>query len=206
MSMPLTQYWTTARCAAAGALAAGHTMAEAAFQAGVHESTVFDWTRNPVFAEEVDRLTLMVGVASRAERLRIAMRVIRSRVDENGVVQSNKDALDWLKFAQSETDGVKLDIGKLLAAGDATDSGDNENRLLPSQHVGVEASVTKGDSGAVADSDSDGPSSLSLPPAPSEPDQLDQLGQSSETATSTNADMDHMDHLAQLSPTTPDSE
>src|SRR5262245_43153474 len=116
----LTQYWTVERCTAAGALAAGHSQAEAAMAAGVHEDTVWSWNQNPDFAAEVDRLTLMVGVASRAERLRIAMRFIRSKLDENGTVHSTKDALDWLKFAQSETDGVKLDISKLLAL-DATD-------------------------------------------------------------------------------------
>ena len=63
----------------------------------------------------------MVGVASRAERLRLAMRVVKQKVrKETGEIVTDRDILDWLKFAQSETDGVKLDLSKLaeLAQGD----------------------------------------------------------------------------------------
>ena len=45
-----------------------------------------------------------------AERLRIAMRLVRAKG-----YQSDRDLLDWLKYAQSETDGVKLDLTKLAA-------------------------------------------------------------------------------------------
>jgi len=45
----------------------------------------------------------MIGIANRAERLRIANRVIQQKVNET--VQTDRDVLDWLKFAQSETDG-----------------------------------------------------------------------------------------------------
>lgn len=62
------------------------------------------------FREEVDRLSVMMGIASRAERLRIAKRVVRQRVKDDGLITSDKDLLDWLKFAQSETDGAKLDL------------------------------------------------------------------------------------------------
>src|SRR5215813_13399084 len=106
--------WSSEKCEAASLLAAGYTNVEVAEHFGVHPRTVSAWLSSEEFSAEVDRLTLMIGVASRTERLRMAMRVIRSRTDENGVIRSNKDALDWLKFAQSETDGVKLDIFKLL--------------------------------------------------------------------------------------------
>jgi hypothetical protein len=56
----------------------------------------------------------MIGVANRAERLRLANRVIRENTSGNRI-QTEKDVLDWLKFAQSETDGVKLDLSKLAA-------------------------------------------------------------------------------------------
>ena len=62
------------------------------------------------FSAEVDRLSLMVDIAGRAERLRIAMRLVRAKG-----YQSDRDLLDWLKYAQSETDGVKLDLTKLAA-------------------------------------------------------------------------------------------
>lgn len=76
--------------------------------------TVAYWCANEEFSAEVDRLTLMTGIASRAERLRIAKKVIRQRIREHdGFVHSNKDSLEWLKFAQGETDGIKLDLASL---------------------------------------------------------------------------------------------
>lgn len=80
------------------------------------DRALYLWLQDPAFAEEVDRLSLMVGVASRAERLRIAKRVVRQMVKDSGLVKTDKDLLDWLKFAQGETDGIKLDLDKLAAA------------------------------------------------------------------------------------------
>ena len=55
----------------------------------------------------------MVGIAGRAERLRIANRIVRQRVRDE-IVESDKDLLDWLKFAQSETDGLNLGLATSL--------------------------------------------------------------------------------------------
>ena len=106
--------WTEERSKAAVSLATGSTKQEAADTAGVDRTTIYEWLKHPDFAAEVDRLSLMAGIASRAERLRLAMSVVRSRIKEE-VLQSDRDALDWLKFAQSETDGVKIDLTKLAA-------------------------------------------------------------------------------------------
>ena len=84
--------------------------------ANVSERTVYRWMNVPEFSEEVDRLTLMVEVASRAHRLRIANRVIRQFVKDNEIIPTSKDLLEWLKYAQGETDGVKLDMAALLNA------------------------------------------------------------------------------------------
>jgi predicted transcriptional regulator len=108
--------WSPAREAAAFALAEGKTQREAAAEAEVTDRTIRLWLREPEFAAEVDRLSLMVGVASRAERLRLAQRVIRQKTTEDGKLESRADVLDWLKFAQSETDGIKLDLAKLATA------------------------------------------------------------------------------------------
>jgi DNA-binding CsgD family transcriptional regulator len=104
--------WTVNREKAALALSEGYTNEEAAEQAGVTVNTIYVWKREIEFMTEVDRLTHMVGIATRAERLRIAMRVIRQKV-KDGEVETNKDVLEWLKFAQGETDGVKLDLATL---------------------------------------------------------------------------------------------
>lgn len=108
--------WTEKASLAAVALAEGKTRKEAAEAADITERTLYRWLNDPEFSAEVDRLSLMVGVASRAERLRLAQRVVRQRTAEDGALSTKADLLEWLKFAQSETDGVKLDLAKLAAA------------------------------------------------------------------------------------------
>lgn len=115
--------WTEARTKVALALAEGKTQAQAAAEADVVDRTIRTWLQDPEFSAEVDRLSLMTGVASRAERLRVVKRVIRQKVKDDQFIKTDKDLLDWLKFAQSETDGIKLDAAKILAAiGDDTSS------------------------------------------------------------------------------------
>jgi len=94
-------------------LAEGYTKAETAEQCHITERTLYRWARDLDFATEIDRLTFLTGIARRAERLRLAMRVVRQRV-RNGKIETDKDLLDWVKFAQSETDGAKLDITALF--------------------------------------------------------------------------------------------
>jgi hypothetical protein len=54
----------------------------------------------------------MIDISSRAERLRMAMRVVRQRTRADGTLETDKDLLDWLKYAQSETTGIKLGFSK----------------------------------------------------------------------------------------------
>lgn len=107
--------WTKRTQAAALSLADGKTRSQVAAEAEVTERAVYLWLANPEFSAEVDRLTLMMGIASRAERLRIAQRVARQKVTDDGV-ETRADLLDWLRFAQSETDGIKLDLAALADA------------------------------------------------------------------------------------------
>jgi hypothetical protein len=106
--------WTAKKETAAISLAKGETQKQAAELAGVTDRAIRKWLAVPEFSEEVDRLSLMIEVASRAHRLRIANRVIRQMVREGETIPTAKDLLDWLKYAQGETDGVKLDLMKLL--------------------------------------------------------------------------------------------
>lgn len=109
--------WGEKQTSAAIALANGDTQLEAADKAGVSERTIRRWLLLPEFAEEVDRLTFLTGIAHKAERLRVAKRVIKA-LDE----KTERDLLDWLKYAQSETDGIKLDFAELYAAIHANDN------------------------------------------------------------------------------------
>ena len=106
-----TQFnWSTRRVKAALALAEGHTQQTVAETTGVCRKTICNWLCVPEFSAEVDRLSLMVGLASRSERLRIAARAVRQRVRADGTIDTDRDILDWLKFAQSETDGIKFEL------------------------------------------------------------------------------------------------
>jgi DNA-binding transcriptional regulator LsrR (DeoR family) len=110
---PSVFVWTQKKSQAALSLAEGKTQAEVGKEADVTDRTIRRWLQEPEFAAEVDRLTLMVGIASRAERLRIAKRVVRQFLHDQGHVVTDKDLLDWLKFAQGETDGIRLDLAAL---------------------------------------------------------------------------------------------
>lgn len=107
--------WDERRARAAILLAEGRTQKEVAEELEITDRAVRKWLVEPEFAAEVDRLSLMLGIASRAERLRVTNRVIRQFVKEAGIT-TQKDLLEWLKYAQSETDGVKLDLGRIAAA------------------------------------------------------------------------------------------
>lgn len=107
--------WTPEKSQAALMLAEGFTYKQVGKEVGKTEKTIYRWMLDIEFSAEVDRLTLMVGIASRAERLRLAKRVIRQQ-DHAGMLITDKDLLDWLKFAQSETDGIKLNLAALDSA------------------------------------------------------------------------------------------
>jgi len=113
--------WTDERCKAAVALAEGKTQEETAAEINVTDRTIRNWLADERFAAEVDRLSLMVGIASRAERLRLANRIIRQKV-KGGIAETEKDLLDWVKYAQSETDGIKLQLAQLAAQSEANPS------------------------------------------------------------------------------------
>jgi len=131
--------WTPQREEAALVIAGGGTRIQAAEAAHCNKATIYEWLKHPDFCAEIDRLSLMVSISSRAERLRVAMRVAKSRGMEEEIPQTEKDLLDWLKFAQSETDGAKIDLSKLaeMLAGESAQVGevDSGSRLLSSSPV-----------------------------------------------------------------------
>jgi hypothetical protein len=106
--------WTEKAKIAAMSLADGKTRAEAAAIAAIGERTLYRWLLDPTFSEEVDRLTLMIGIATRAERMRLIKRLVAQRTKDD-VIESKADVLDWLKFAQSETTGAVNDLAESIA-------------------------------------------------------------------------------------------
>ena len=103
--------WSRQKGLVALALAQGETQKEAAESQNVTDRTIRRWLADTEFSAEVNRLSIMIGVANRAERLRIANRIIRQRT-KGDIIETDKDLLDWLKFAQSETDGLKLELSE----------------------------------------------------------------------------------------------
>lgn len=122
--------WTAKATQAALALAEGQTRAQAAARADISERQLYRWLADEDFTAEVDRLSLASGIASRAERLRIAQRAARQMVNEDGTVKTEKDLLDWLKFAQSETNGAKFGITSLSLEYDIKECTDEELNFL----------------------------------------------------------------------------
>jgi len=91
--------------AAAAALACGRGRADAGRVAGVTRRTVQRWQGRADFAAEVKRLALARDDAMRTARTVAAARLARSR---RGSVPtgaaSRRDVLEWLRYAQGETD------------------------------------------------------------------------------------------------------
>jgi len=107
----MTWKWNKKKQSAAVLLADGFTVKDISEQTGIPVRTIDRWKTNPDFAAEIDRLTQMFGVASKAERMRIAKQIVRQKLA--GPRATARDLLDWLKFCQSETSGVKLDLSPL---------------------------------------------------------------------------------------------
>ena len=105
--------WTKKKREAALWLSQGYTNLEAAEHVGVTQRTIYNWKKPLDFMLEVDKLTLTTGMALRSERLRVAMRVIRQKITDERI-KTGRDLLDWVKYVQTETDGIKYDLGAFI--------------------------------------------------------------------------------------------
>jgi hypothetical protein len=111
--MNVTFKWDAKKSLAAVELAKGKSQQEVAKQIQVNRRTIIRWLEEEEFSAEVDRLSAMVDTASRAHRMRLTMRAVRQKLKDDGTVETEKDILDWLRFAKSETDGIKLDLSEM---------------------------------------------------------------------------------------------
>lgn len=102
--------WDSKASEVAILLGRGYTYDEVTAEIAISKKTIVKWMKDPEFAAEVDRLSLISDIANRAYRLRMAMRIVRQKQGK-----SQRDLLEWMKFAQSETDGTKLDLAALFA-------------------------------------------------------------------------------------------
>jgi hypothetical protein len=109
---------------AASLLATGLSRRETAQRIGVGEATIYRWLNNEFFSAEVDALTFLTGIAVKAERVRLIKRFVASKLDEDGIVDSKKDPLDWLKLLRDELS--EFDLSAILSALDRTGDAHNE--------------------------------------------------------------------------------
>lgn len=107
--------WTKKKTALAETIADGYSIKEAAEICEIPERTAYRWNSRLEFITEVDRLTLMMGIASKAERLRIAKKVVREKM-AGGMIFTKKDLLEWIQFAAKETDEVRLNLADLIGS------------------------------------------------------------------------------------------
>ena len=111
--------WNAKKSLAARLLGEGYTYAETAAEVGVTDRTIYAWKQIVEFDMEVDRCSMIYGLASKSERNRLLMKGARQFI-KDGKIDTGKDTLlDYIKEARMNTDGVKLDIVSELASLDA---------------------------------------------------------------------------------------
>jgi len=100
---------------AAELLAEGHSQKKVAGMLGLSPHTIARWKRNNDFQALVDELSAATGIASKAERLRIAKRVVHQKMRTES--WSKKDLLDWLKYIREETteESPAVNVNLLIA-------------------------------------------------------------------------------------------
>jgi len=108
--------WTEELSRAAVMLAEGYPLQTVADEVGVQRTTIWRWRQHPEFAMEVDKLTLMNGLASKPERMRLINQAAKQMVSEEKIDLSGVTFLDLIKEARMQTEGIKLDVLTQLTA------------------------------------------------------------------------------------------
>jgi hypothetical protein len=112
--------WTSRRAQAALRRAQAHLTKETAEAVRVSRPSIERWKCDIVFSTQVDRLYCMIDITDRVERLRSAMRTVRDKVSDERL-ETKANLLDWLNNAQSETNGIKLNLTALLSSSPSDD-------------------------------------------------------------------------------------
>ena len=88
---------------AAYLLSLGITKAEVAKRIDVTETSVYRWLRKPDFSQYVDQLTLVTGLANKAERVRkLKLRADQLWQIEQGKPSKKHDFLDYLRTLRDD--------------------------------------------------------------------------------------------------------
>jgi transposase-like protein len=101
--------WTGPRKKAALLISEGmKNYEEIAEEVGVHRKTFWEWRQNPIFQDEVSRLTLANEKATKEGLLRLSYKAIEEKI---GNLKDDKNtALDWAKFIADIQGHVKQKV------------------------------------------------------------------------------------------------
>ena len=109
--------WTPERDQAAKLLSQGYSIKEVAEEVGVTDRTIYNWKNIEEFEMEVDRLSVVYGLASKAERTRLLMKMARQKVKEDGTLELDDTSLmDIIKEMRMQTDGIRLNVAQFYTA------------------------------------------------------------------------------------------
>ena len=139
--LPKPFKWTEDKAKACVALATGKSNAGAARIVGCHVSTIEAWRSIPEFSAEVDRVTLMTGLALPAHRVRLAKQFIDQQIAEDGTIRSKRDILDWLRFIDDTMEGVKATLLAALHRDVLDNAGAGDQELVLGQAGGTGGEV-----------------------------------------------------------------
>jgi transposase-like protein len=89
--------WTPKRKRAAKLLSTGlYNYKQTAKEAGITEDTLLAWRQQPIFLQEVDRLTFLDENATRAAIVRKVIKALN--IKENFIYEDRSTFLDYLEF------------------------------------------------------------------------------------------------------------
>lgn len=116
--------WDNRRQQAAYMLADGYTKRETAEAVGVDDRTLYRWQRHPEFEAEKHKLAFLTGATVKAERVIMIKQLIRSKLNDDGILNSRKDILDWIRLLRDEIE--PLEFAAIMAGILQSDSTDAE--------------------------------------------------------------------------------
>jgi hypothetical protein len=98
-------------------LAQGSTYVEVEKETGINQSSLAYLMKDADFSKEVDTLSMMYGMASKAERVRMITKMAKQFIKEDGNYDiSGFTLLDLLKEARMQTEGINLNVLSQLTA------------------------------------------------------------------------------------------
>jgi hypothetical protein len=97
----MTVRWDQKKRDIAAALAEGKRPGNVALEFGLSEGYIRRLKQNKDFMSYVDELTMTLGLATAAERVRIAKAMIEKKLEDG--LASKKDVLEWMRYLGEET-------------------------------------------------------------------------------------------------------